>query len=165
MLILAEQTAISRRKGKQKATYDDNVFDNHIVDNDIIQTTNTSNTANGIATNNPIDNSPINESPDNITISDPAISDANAINSLADNNTVTISQTELYSVLGPGRIDQFYTDGCLFGYDPDYLGEPSYGNVQGPLPDEQDEQEEQLLADERDFNGPIPEEGRGGGES
>ncbi|KAF9167117.1 hypothetical protein BGX20_011699, partial [Mortierella sp. AD010] len=162
-------TAINGRKGKQKATHDDGIFCNHIADDDIAQTFNTSNSTNDIAINSPIDNSPINESPDNIAISDPANSNANAINGIADNNAVTVSQTDLYSVLGPGRIDQFYTDGCLFGYDPDYLGEPSSGNVQGWLPgekekealivDEQDEQDEKLLADEGNFSGPIPEEG------
>ncbi|KAF9149114.1 hypothetical protein BGX20_006133, partial [Mortierella sp. AD010] len=130
----------------------------------IAQTSNISNPTNGVAINNPT-----NESPGNITISDPANSNASVINGLTDNNTVNVSQTDLYSVLGPDRIDRFYTDGCLFGYDSDYLGEPSSGNVQGRLPgekekevlivDELDEQDEQLIADERDFNRPVPEEG------
>ncbi|KAF9379681.1 hypothetical protein BGX21_002570, partial [Mortierella sp. AD011] len=80
-----EESAISGRKGKQKATHDDGVFCNHIADNDndIAQTSNISNPTNGVAINNPT-----NESPGNITISDPANSNASVINGLTDNNTV-----------------------------------------------------------------------------
>ncbi|KAF9174952.1 hypothetical protein BGX21_008374 [Mortierella sp. AD011] len=63
--------------------------------------------------------------------SDPA--NNNAINDLADNDTAITIQTDPYYVLGLGCIDRFYPGGCLFGNDPDYLGEPFSGNVRDRL--------------------------------
>ncbi|KAG0058569.1 hypothetical protein BGZ90_004891 [Linnemannia elongata] len=76
-----------------------------------------------------------------------------------NNNTITSSQTDLYSVLGPDRVDMFYDDGVIFGYDPKYLGNLSSENAreQGERhkvvvvmdEEEEEEQEEPLLEEER----------------
>ncbi|KAG9068285.1 hypothetical protein KI688_010551 [Linnemannia hyalina] len=85
-----------------------------------------------------------------------------------NNNTITSSQTDMYSVLGPDRIDMFYDDGVIYGYDPKYIRKPSSENTRDQLSgekekvvvvmddddeeekeEEEEEQEERLLEEER----------------
>jgi len=77
------------------------------------------------------------------------------------NSTITSSQTDLYSVLGPDRVDMFYDDGVIYGYDPKYFRKTSSENARDQLSgekgkvvvmddeEEEEEQEERLLEEER----------------
>ncbi|KAF9577840.1 hypothetical protein BGW38_006697, partial [Lunasporangiospora selenospora] len=160
------QATINRGKGKQKANDDgDDILNNSDA--------NTNNPASCSATINPTNNNTIHDLAASDTTNDPV--NDNTVNGPAvinaENHPPTISQTDLYSVLGPGRVDRFYADGCLFGYDSNYLGEPSIGNSRDRPPgenengiiveDEQEVQEERLIEEEtgaRNINGPIPGE-------
>ncbi|KAF9547296.1 hypothetical protein EC957_008645 [Mortierella hygrophila] len=95
-----EQATVNQTDGEGAATHD-NDFDSHINDNDMVQAANDT---------NPDNNNNNNNNPD-------------------DNNTITSSQTDLYSVLGPDRVDMFYDDGVIYGYDPKYIRKPSSENA------------------------------------